>query len=142
MSLTVQEIKDILKSHNLKSTPQRIVIYQIMKNLGHASADMIYHEIGDQFQSLTVATVYNVLESFVEAGLLQRRLSSNNKMYFDVNTYNHCHLYFLDDNTFLDHEDLQVIRMVEDHFRNKKIKNFELANIDIQLNGYKKRTNK
>lgn len=142
MSLTVQEIKDILKSHSLKSTPQRIVIYQIMKNLGHASADMIYHEIGDQFQSLTVATVYNVLESFVEAGLLQRRLSSNNKMYFDVNTYNHCHLYFLDDNTFLDHEDLQVIRMVEDHFRNKKIKNFELANIDIQLNGYKKRTNK
>lgn len=138
MSLTVQEIKDTLKRHNLKSTPQRIVIYKIMKELGHASADMIYQEISGEFHTLTVATVYNVLESFVEVGLLSRRLSSNNKMYFDVNTHNHCHLYFLDDNSFLDHDDMQVIRMVEDHFRNKKIKHFELASIDIQLNGYRK----
>ncbi|MDD2594442.1 MAG: transcriptional repressor [Bacteroidales bacterium] len=135
----VEQIRGILKNHNLKSTPQRVVIYQIMSKLGHASADMIYGEISDQFQSLTVATIYNVLDSFVEVGLLKRRLSSNNKMYFDVNTYNHCHLYSQSQERYTDYDDPQLIGMLEQYFGNKKLKNFELSGVEIQLNGHFKK---
>lgn len=135
MTPQVKETKEILKSHNLKSTPQRVVIYEVMKKLGHASADTIYQEIKSQFHTMTVATVYNVLDSFVGAGLLHRRMSSNNKMYFDVNTYTHCHLYSPETNVYVDYDDSELIRMVGEHLKKRKITNFELTDIDIQLVG-------
>ncbi|MCK9625067.1 MAG: transcriptional repressor [Bacteroidales bacterium] len=130
------QVKNLLKTYNLKATPQRITIYKIMKNLGHASADLVYKEIGDQFPTLTVATVYNVLESFVEVGLIKRRLSSNNKMFFDVNTYEHCHLYCQKTHKFLDFDDTDLMKMVHEYISKKNIENFELSTIDIQLSGY------
>lgn len=131
----VKQTKEILQKNNLKATPQRVVIYEIMKQLGHASADMIYQQIEGRFQTMTVATVYNVLESFVEAGLVKRRMSSNNKMYFDINTYNHCHLYNPITNTYVDYDDKELISLVEEHIRKKKITNFNLSYVDIQLIG-------
>ena len=89
----MQTIKDIIRESGLKATPQRLAIYQTMRDLGHASADAVEEAIKEKCPSLTVATIYNVLESFVNVGLLVRRYSSNNKMYFDVNTYEHAHIY-------------------------------------------------
>ena len=110
-----------------------------MRELGHASADVVFQQASAKLTTLTVATVYNVLESFVQVGLLQRRMSSNNKMYMDVNTYNHCHLYCEDTHTFRDYDDPELMLMIHDHFRNKRIRGFDLHRIDVQLVGRNRR---
>jgi len=132
------DLRKILRRYGLKSTPQRIAVYTAMKELGHASADMVYQLASAGLTTLTVATVYNVLESFVQVGLLQRRMSSNNKMYMDVNTYNHCHLYCEETNTYKDYDDPELMLLIHDHFRNKRIRGFDLDRIDVQLVGRKR----
>ena len=132
------DLRKILRRYGLKSTPQRIAVYTAMRELGHASADMVYQLASAGLTTLTVATVYNVLESFVQVGLLQRRMSSNNKMYMDVNTYNHCHLYCEETNTYKDYDDPELMLLIHDHFRNKRIRGFDLDRIDVQLVGRKR----
>ena len=131
----MQNIKEKIQKGGLKATPQRIAVYNALLKLGHASADMVGEEIKEVFPSLTIATIYNVLESFVRADLIVRRFSSNNKMYFDVNTYEHAHIYDKEKNTYLDYDDPELIRLVTEYLKSRKIPNFNLANIDIQLIG-------
>ena len=98
----MQTVKEKIQASGLKATPQRIAIYNVMEKIGHACADMVAERLKESFPSLTVATIYNVLDSFVSSGLLSKRFSSNNKMYFDINTHNHIHIYDGNNNSFTD----------------------------------------
>lgn len=128
-------IKEKIKSAGLKATPQRLAVYSAMRKLGHACVDMVTEEVKETFPTLTIATIYNVLESFVNAGLLVRRFSSNNKMYFDVNVYEHAHMYDAEENSYEDFNDPQLVEMVMEYVLKRKIDGFEVKNVDIQLVG-------
>ncbi len=128
-------LKNKIKEAGLKATPQRIAIYEAMRKLGHACVDMVAVELKTSFPTLTIATIYNVLESFVNAGLLVRRFSSNNKMYFDVNVYEHAHFYNTEENSYEDYNDPELVRIVMEYISSKKIENFDLKSVDIQLVG-------
>lgn len=128
-------IKEKIQHTGLKATPQRIAVYKEMQNLGHACADMVAENLKESFPSLTVATIYNVLDSFVEAGLLVKRFSSNNKMYFDVNTYDHVHIYDEQLNAYKDYNDPVLVKMVTDYLNNVEIPNFKFRTVDIQILG-------
>lgn len=131
-------IKDLIKSVGLKATPQRIAIYESMRKLGHACADMVVEDLKERYPSLTVATIYNVLESFVEVGLLVKRFSLNHKMYFDVNTYEHAHCYDTVHNHFIDIDDPELLKLVTDYIASKEIENFEIEGVDIHITGKQK----
>ena len=130
-------LREKIKEAGLKATPQRIAIYESMRKLGHASVDMVVEDLKGTFPSLTIATIYNVLESFVNAGLLVRRFSSNNKMYFDVNVYEHAHFYDQKENSYMDFNDPELVKMVMDYLSTKKIEKFNIKAVDIQLVGTK-----
>ena len=130
-------LKEKIKAAGLKATPQRIAIFESMRKLGHASADMVVEDLKENYPTLTVATIYNVLESFVNTGLLVRRFSSNNKMYFDVNVYEHAHFYEIDDNAYEDYDDPELVKIVMDYLSTKKIEHFDIRSVDIQLVGRK-----
>lgn len=131
------QLKAEIQNSGLKATPQRIAILGAMHKLGHASADMVADQLKDIFPSLTVATIYNVLESFVEKKIVVRRFSSNNKMYFEVNTYAHAHLYFKEENRYVDYDEPELLELVNDYFKNRKIPGFKIDSIDIQIVGSK-----
>ena len=44
----MQTIKDIIRESGLKATPQRLAIYQTMRDLGHASADAVEEAIKEK----------------------------------------------------------------------------------------------
>lgn len=137
----VPETSDLLKQKGLKATPQRIAVYDAMRALGHASADDVRQSIGSAGQmDITVATVYNVLQSLTEAGLLHRRLSANNKMYYDITMKDHCHIYDEATHTITDFNDSGLTEIVNDYIRKKKINNFDLNYVDIQLMGRFRKT--
>ena len=63
------------------------------------------------------------------------RLSANNKMYFDVNTFKHIHLYDQENHTFKDVLDDDLIALIQSHLGRKRFKGYKVEGIDIQIIG-------
>ncbi len=51
---------------------------------------------------VSLATVYNTLHQFVEAGLLREVAIESTKTYFDTKTSNHFHFFFEDEGELAD----------------------------------------
>lgn len=132
---TLDEFKVLLRNKNLKATPQRVAVHEAMLSIGHASADMVVEHIKarENGPSVTVASVYNTLTSLADLGIYHRRLSSNNKMYFDVNTFRHAHLYDCENNTYRDVLDGELMDLVHQHLGRKKFRGYTVEGIDIQI---------
>ena len=132
----VEEFKQILKKHSLKATPQRLAVHEAMMELGHACADMVTEAIAKKGTTkVTVASVYNILTNLAMLGIYDYRLSSNNKMYFDVNTFKHIHFYDHENHVYKDVIDDELVSMIESHLGRKRFKGYKLESIDIQLIG-------
>ena len=133
---SIEEFKQILKKHSLKATPQRLAVHEAMTSLGHASADMVTEAIAEKGTTkVTVASVYNILTQLAMLGIYDHRLSSNNKMYFDVNTFKHIHFYDHENHVYKDVIDDELVAMIESHLGRKRFKGYKLESIDIQLIG-------
>ena len=133
---TIEEFKAILKKHSLKATPQRLAVHEAMISLGHACADMVTEAIKEKGTAkVTTASVYNILTHMAMLGVYNYRLSANNKMYFDVNTFKHIHFYDQDNHIFRDVIDDELVAMIESHLSKKRIKGYRVESIDIQLVG-------
>ncbi|MBO8484419.1 MAG: transcriptional repressor [Bacteroidetes bacterium] len=132
----IETFKTDLKRHGLKATPQRLAVHQAMMKLGHASADMVTDEIKKNGATkVTVASVYNILTNLALLGIYDHRMSSNNKMYFDVNTFKHLHIYDCENHEYRDVIDEELLDLVEKHLTRRKFKGYRIEDIDIQLIG-------
>lgn len=130
----IEEFKKLLKKHSLKSTQQRLAVHNAMLKLGHASADMVTEEIRSQgTTNVTVASVYNILSQIALLGIYDHRMSANNKMYFDVNTFRHIHLYDYVNNTFKDVIDDDFMDNLDAYFAKKKYKGYRVECVDVQI---------
>jgi Fe2+ or Zn2+ uptake regulation protein len=132
----VEEFKQILKKHSLKATPQRLAVHEAMMELGHACADMVTEAIAKKGTTkVTVASVYNILTNLAMLGIYDYRLSSNNKMYFDVNTFGHMHLYDKENHVFKDVIDEELLNMIQSYLGRKRFKGYKVESVDIQIIG-------
>lgn len=132
--LDIEAFKEFLKKHKLKATPQRLAVHDAMLHLGHACADMIAEYIQENSEiKITVASVYNILFSLAEVGAYRRRMSSNNKMYFDVNNFNHAHIYDTVNSSYTDIIDDELLDIVHKKIGKKRFKGYKVDHIDIQI---------
>ena len=83
--------------------------------------------------SITIASVYNVLSMMADLKIYSRRMSSNNKMYFDVNSFRHIHIYDTVNNSYRDLIDDELLSLVEERLKDRQPKGYRLESIDIQL---------
>ena len=133
---TIEEYKEILKKHSLKATPQRLAVHEAMMSLGHACADMVTETIKEKNTAkVTLASVYNILTHMAMLGVYNYRLSANNKMYFDVNTFKHIHFYDQYNHVFKDVVDDELVALIESHLSRKRVKGYKIESFDIQLVG-------
>ena len=132
-SSTLEEFRTQLRRHNLKATRQRIAVHEVMMELGHASADMVREELQSRGSKVTVASVYNILSQLADLRIYSRRLSATNKMFFDINTTHHIHLYDRENHTFRDIMDDELQSLVSAHLKRRKFRGYTVEDIDIQL---------
>ncbi len=131
---TVDEFREMLKKNGLKVTPQRIAVHEAMLRLGHACADMVTAEIlAAKKSKVTVASVYNILTQLSLLGIYHHRMSGNNKMYFDVNTFKHFHLYDTVNHTFSDVIDDELYKQIESRLLGRRFKDYRIDGIDVQI---------
>ncbi len=82
---------NLLNSKGIRVTPQRVKIYQILKEKGHATAEEIYEEIKKDFPMLSFATVYSILELFRKKEIVQELKIDFERSTFDINSHSHHH---------------------------------------------------
>ncbi len=130
---TLDEFRTQLRRHGLKATRQRLAVHEVMMRLGHASADMVRDALAEKEASVTVASVYNILSQLADLRIYGRRMSATNKMFFDVNTSKHIHLYDRENHTFRDLMDDELSTLVSQHLKRRKFKGYSIEDIDIQI---------
>ena len=82
-----------LKEKGYKVTPQRIAVYDILKNTKeHPSVDMLYNRLQPVYPTMSLATVYKSLEVFKELGLVQELNVGEDKFRYDANVSQHPHI--------------------------------------------------
>ena len=88
------EIAQKLSDKGLRVTPQRIAVFRAIVQLNnHPTAENIIEYIKDHHPNISVGTVYKVLDSFVENGLIKKVKTERGIMRYDPLPYNHHHLY-------------------------------------------------
>lgn len=131
---TIEIFRELLKKNGLKVTPQRIAVHEAMLRLGHACADMVTDEITKTGKAkVTVASVYNILTQLSLLGIYNHRFSENNKMYFDVNTFKHFHLYDTVNHVFSDVIDDELYSLIESRLLTRRFKGYKIDGIDVQI---------
>ena len=78
---------------DLNVTPQRLAIYKalISKDI-HPSPDMIYKSVRPEFPTISFATVYKILETFEQKGIVSKVTSLHNTLRYDPLVEHHHHI--------------------------------------------------
>ncbi|MAM62328.1 iron response transcriptional regulator IrrA [Maritimibacter sp. UBA3975] len=115
--MTAQQARNMglhwLESAGLRPTRQRVAIASLLVGDGqhhHVTAESLFDATRAAGEKVSLATVYNTLRSFSEAGLLREILVNGTKGYFDTNTTNHPHFFWEDTGELMDapEEDLEI----------------------------------
>jgi Fur family transcriptional regulator, iron response regulator len=103
-ALTRPELRSMLRQSGLRPTRQRMALAEILFTHGnrHISAESLHDEATVQRVPVSLATIYNTLHQFTEAGLLREVAVDGSKTYFDTNTSEHHHFFVEDDNVVMD----------------------------------------
>ncbi|MFC5530837.1 Fur family transcriptional regulator [Cohnella yongneupensis] len=105
MDSRVEHAVDQLKSGGVRMTPQRYAILQyLMESLDHPTADDIFRALSPQYPSLSVATVYNNLKVFIDAGLVRELTYGDDSSRFDADLSDHYHAICTKCRTMVDFE--------------------------------------
>jgi Fur family transcriptional regulator, iron response regulator len=84
-----------LRSVGLRPTRQRLALARLLleNRDRHITAEQLHGEaVGADIQ-VSLATVYNTLHQFTEAGLLREVVVEPGRSYFDTNTTDHHHFF-------------------------------------------------
>lgn len=93
-----------LKAAQIRPTRQRIGLAGLLFGGGdrHLSAEQLFAEARQAGIDCSLATVYNTLNQFTEAGLLREVVVEAGRSYFDTNIEDHHHLFHEDSGRLTD----------------------------------------
>lgn len=127
-----KKIADVLKEAGLRPTSQRMSIAKILfgDDLGmhrHVTADQLFQESLGCGMKLSLATIYNNLNSFKEAGLIQEVVLGTGQTYYDTNVSDHHHFFVEKCGSIIDIDNKEMaLRSVPNIPTGKKIKSIQV----------------
>lgn len=95
---------ELLRAAHLRPTRQRLTLARLLFEPGdrHVTAEQLHGEAVEAAVRVSLATVYNTLRQFIEAGLLREVVVNSGRSYFDTNVSDHHHFFFEDSGQLLD----------------------------------------
>ena len=99
-----QKVRTMLRKVGLRPTRQRMELGWILYAKGdrHLTAEMLFEEASKAKVPVSLATVYNTLNQFTDAGLLRQVAVDGSKTYFDTNVTDHHHFFVEGEDELLD----------------------------------------
>lgn len=88
-----------------------MALIKLLREAGdcHFTAEQLHELAAKSGQRISLATVYNALHQFTEAGLVREIVVDSGSSYFDTNTSDHHHFFFEDRRALEDIEGNDVV---------------------------------
>lgn len=134
------DFRELCREHGLAVTHQRAVIYEsLMSAPGHPSPEEVYAVVSKQIPSISLATVYKTLHTFVESGVLRELSLHHGSLRVDPVTEPHHHLVCTKCKAVFD---LDEDALEAPHIVGKIPKGFQIKGISVELHGLCERCSK
>lgn len=138
MPINQQRAADWLAGAGLRPTRQRLALAELLIGDGrhrHVTAESLFDAARETGAAVSLATVYNTLRAFCDAGVLQEITVDGSKSYFDTNTHDHPHFFWEDEARLTDApaEDLVIRRLP------RAPEGVEIASVDVVIRLRRKR---
>ena len=131
-----REIIKILTDNNLKVTPQRTAVLEVLFSFpNHPSADDIIDYLRISFPNIPLSTVYKILDAFVLKGIVTRVKTDDGVMRYDCVKEKHHHLYCSESERIEDYYDKDLDKLLENYMKKKTIPNFKISDFRLQIVG-------
>ena len=116
----------------LRPTRQRVALASLLVGDGenrHVTAESLFAACVSGDEKVSLATVYNTLRAFCDAGLMQEVVVDGSKSYFDTRMDDHPHFYWEDEARLTDApaEELEIARLP------KAPDGTEIARVDVVI---------
>lgn len=121
-----------LAGSGLRPTRQRVALATLLVGDGrhrHFTAESLFASAQEAGEKVSLATVYNTVKAFCDAGLVQEITVDGSKSYFDTNTHDHPHFFWEDDQKLTDApaDELEIARLP------KAPDGAEVASVDVVI---------
>ncbi|WP_341366813.1 iron response transcriptional regulator IrrA [Yoonia sp. BS5-3] len=121
-----------LAGAGLRPTRQRMTLANLLVGDGndrHVTAESLFEAATDADEKVSLATVYNTLRAFCDAGLMREITVDGAKSYFDTNMTDHPHFYWEDSATLTDApaEQLEISKLPD------VPEGAEIASVDVVI---------
>ena len=129
------DLKNKLSEKGLKITPQRMSILEAIYNVNHPTADDIIKYVRQKHSNIATGTVYKVLDTFVQKGLIKKITTAKDVVRYDGLTIHHHHLHGSESDLIKDYIDEELDKILTEYFEKKKIDNFKIEEISLNIKG-------
>lgn len=102
---STDHVTEWLKAGGLRPTRQRLVLAELLVGDGqnrHVTAESLFALTRQAGERVSLATVYNTLRAFCDAGLMNEVVVDGSKSYFDTRIDDHPHFYWEDSQCLTD----------------------------------------
>lgn len=116
----------------LRPTRQRVTLATLLMGDGehrHVTAESLHAATRQAGETVALATVYNTLRAFCDAGLMQEVTVDGSRSYFDTRTDDHPHFFWEETQNLTDApaEDLEIARLP------KAPEGSEISSVDVVI---------
>ncbi len=127
------DFRELCRRHGLAITHQRAVIYDsLMSAPGHPSPEEVYALVRKQIPSISLATVYKTLHTFVESGVVRELSLHHGSLRVDPTIEPHHHLVCTKCRMVFD---LDESALKPPQLLGKVPKGFRVESMSIELHG-------
>ncbi|MFZ4576219.1 MAG: Fur family transcriptional regulator, partial [Phycisphaerales bacterium] len=89
----LEEIRETFRLHGVRSTRQRELVFgELASTKSHPTAEELYESVRTLDGGISLATVYNTLETLQESGLCRRLPSEAGPARYDADMSEHVHM--------------------------------------------------
>lgn len=127
-----QRVSEWLAGGGLRPTRQRLALAKLLVGDGqnrHVTAESLFEASRETGERVSLATVYNTLKAFCDAGLMREITVDGTKSYFDTYTADHPHYFWEDSQELSDApaSELEIARLPEPP------EGAEIASVDVVI---------
>lgn len=131
-SVTQTRATEWLASAELRPTRQRVALAELLVGDGqnrHVTAESLFDAASKSGAGVSLATVYNTLGAFCDAGLMREITVDGAKSYFDTNMSDHPHFFWEDEARLTDApaDQLEIARLPD------APQGAEIAKVDVVI---------
>jgi Fur family transcriptional regulator, peroxide stress response regulator len=130
----MRHFEELCRQQGVPLTVQRCVILETLAlREDHPTADQVFEDVAHRLPGLSRTTVYRVLETLVEMGVIHKANHLGSAARYDPNTERHHHLTCLSCHKVMDMKEEAVRELV---IPKGSAKGFEITNYSVHFKGY------